>query len=181
MQVGAEVSWAAVTTVACHCAGADLYHIRRTSLETFNAGVAPLGSHGVGDGLTLILQRQRLSVMKAVPNKSPLCCPIHHYPPADALLSLTWPTKLTIQAVEKNLKTRARETDCSPCVNQIGEGQDNKQSRYTLRAFILSHSHNSLGPWKIQKLSHAWIEKGQRIRGRARGRDGIRGTEKGRA
>lgn len=68
MQVGAEVGWAAVTTITGHCSGTDLYHIRRTSLETFNAGVAPLGSHGMGDGLTLILQRQRQSVMKTIPN-----------------------------------------------------------------------------------------------------------------
>ena len=71
MQVGAEVGWAAVTTVTGHCSGTDLYHIRRTGLETFNMGVASLGSHGMGNGLTLILQRQRQTVMSSTPKKQP--------------------------------------------------------------------------------------------------------------
>lgn len=78
MQVGAEVGWAAVTAVTSHCPGTDLYYIRRTSLETFNASIAPLGSHGMGNGLTLILQRQRQSVMKTIPNGRSLCCLINH-------------------------------------------------------------------------------------------------------
>lgn len=58
MEVGAEVGWAAVATVTSNCSSADLHHVRRTSLKTFNAGVAPLGSHGMGNGLTLILHIQ---------------------------------------------------------------------------------------------------------------------------
>lgn len=81
LQVGAEVSWAAVTAITSHCPGTDLYHIRRTSLETFNAGVAPLGSHGMGDGLTLILYIQRLSVMEAMLYTNPLYCLICHHQP----------------------------------------------------------------------------------------------------
>lgn len=61
MQVGAEVSWAAVTAVTSHRSGADLHHVRRTSLETFDAGVAALGSHGMGDGLPLILHTHKES------------------------------------------------------------------------------------------------------------------------
>lgn len=64
LQIGAEVSWAAVTSISSHCSGTDLYHVRCPSLETFNTGIASLGRHGVGYGLTLILQRQRQSVMK---------------------------------------------------------------------------------------------------------------------
>lgn len=88
MQVGAEVGWAAVTAVTGHCSGADLHHVRRTRLETFNAGVASLGGHGMGDGLTLILQRQRQSTMKTILN-SPLCCVIHQHPLSGFLPSLT--------------------------------------------------------------------------------------------
>ena len=55
LQVGAEVGRAAVATVTSYSSGTDLHHIRRTSLETFDARVAPLGGHSMGDGLTLIL------------------------------------------------------------------------------------------------------------------------------
>lgn len=71
LQVGAEVGRAAVTAVTGHSAGTDLHHIGCTSPEAFNAGIAPLGSHGMGDGLTLILQRQRQSVMQTMPFITP--------------------------------------------------------------------------------------------------------------
>lgn len=58
MQVGAEVSGATVSPITGHRAGADLYHVRCPSLETFDAGRTPLGSHGMSNGLALILPRQ---------------------------------------------------------------------------------------------------------------------------
>lgn len=98
MQVGAEVGWVAVTAVTSHCSGADLHHIRRTGLETFNAGVAPLGSHGMGDGLALVLQKQRQSVMKTRPNNSP-----SHSSPSHSLTRLS---NKTMQRGKRNMQKR---------------------------------------------------------------------------
>lgn len=74
MQVGAEVGGAAVTAVTSHRSGTDLDHVRRTGLESFNAGVAPLGSHGVGNGLTLILHIQ----IQGLKNSQKKANPTHH-------------------------------------------------------------------------------------------------------
>lgn len=49
---------AAVAAITSHCPSSDLHHVRCTSLEPFDAGVAPLCSHGMGNGLTLVLQTQ---------------------------------------------------------------------------------------------------------------------------
>lgn len=111
LQVCAEVSWAAVTAITSHCPGTNLYHIRCTSLETFNAGIAPLGSHGMGDGLALILYIQKLSVMETILYSSPLCCLIHHHQLYDSLPSLTWPTNITMQAGEKKIWTQEWERE----------------------------------------------------------------------
>lgn len=90
MQVGAELSWATVTAVTSHRPGTDLQHIWRPSLETFNASVAALGSHSMGNGLTLILQKQSVS--------QSLLSLFHNYPLP--IPSLTCLTNLAIQIEE---------------------------------------------------------------------------------
>lgn len=99
MQVGAELSWATVTAVTSHRPGTDLQHIWRPSLETFNASVAALGSHGMGNGLTLILQKQIVNL-----------CQVSHYYPLP-IPSLTCLTNLAIQVEEsKSRQVQKRES-----------------------------------------------------------------------
>lgn len=50
---------AAVAAITSHGPSSDLHHVGCTSLETFDAGVTPLCSHGMGNCLTLVLQAQR--------------------------------------------------------------------------------------------------------------------------
>lgn len=52
------MSRAAVATITSYGPSSDLHHVGCTSLETFDAGVTPLCSHGMGNGFTLILQTQ---------------------------------------------------------------------------------------------------------------------------